>query len=58
MSLSQQLLCCVHAQAEDKEGETPLSVAASKGLREALVDVATGRKKLEDFIDDEMLEGL
>lgn len=46
----------MHAQAQDKEGETPLSVAASKGLRDALVDLATGRKKVEDFIDDEMLE--
>jgi hypothetical protein len=36
-------------QAEDKDGETPLSVAASKGLRQALVDVATGKARAEDF---------
>lgn len=41
-------------QAEDKEGETPLSVAATKGLRQALVDVATGKASAEDFLE---LEG-
>lgn len=42
-------------QAEDKDGETPLSVAATKSLRQALVDVATGTKKADDFLDDELM---
>ena len=37
-------------QAEDREGETPLSVAATQGLRQALVDVATGKASAEDFV--------
>lgn len=47
--------CMCLLQAEDREGETPLSVAATKGLRQALVDVATGKAKPEDF-DDELME--
>lgn len=30
-------------------------MAATKGLREALVDVATGKKKAEEFLDDELM---
>lgn len=40
------------AQAEDKEGETPLSVAATKGLRQLLVDVATGKANADALMED------
>ena len=39
-------------QAEDKEGETPLSVAATKGLRQLLVDVATGKTSADELMED------
>ena len=39
-------------QAEDKEGETPLSVAATKGLRQLLVDVATGKCSADELMED------
>ena len=40
------------AQAEDKEGETPLSVAATKVLRQLLVDVATGKANADALMHD------
>jgi hypothetical protein len=43
-------------QAEDKDGETPLSVAASKGLRQALVDLATGKKTLDDLSEEGVMD--
>ena len=39
-------------QAEDKEGETPLSVAATRGLRQLLVDVATGKRSADELMED------
>ncbi len=48
-------IVAVWAQAEDKDGETPLSVAATRSLRQALVDVATGKKKAEEFLDEELM---
>ena len=42
----------VYVQAEDKEGETPLSVAATKGLRQLLVDVATGKTSADELMED------
>ena len=39
-------------QAEDKKGETPLSVAATKGLRQLLVDVATGKTSADEVMED------
>lgn len=43
-----------HVQAENKEGETPLSVAASlnSGLRQLLVDVATGKANADELMHD------
>lgn len=42
----------VCVQAEEKEGETPLSVAATKGLRQLLVDVATGKTSADELMED------
>lgn len=47
------LCICPHAQAEDKQGETPLSAAAAiTGLREALVDLVTGKTSIEDMLEE------
>ena len=39
-------------QAEDKEGETSLSVAANKVLRQLLVDIATGKASADELMHD------
>ena len=41
----------LHAQVEDKEGETPLSMAAKHGkLRDIMVQVATGQTQADEIL--------
>ncbi len=54
--MSQQLwlrdkICCFAMQVEDKEGETPLSMAAKHGkLRDLMVQVATGQMDVNEIL--------
>ncbi len=42
----------MYLQAEDKEGETPLSAAAGfPGVREAIVSLAKGELHLDDMME-------
>ena len=42
---------CAAEQVEDKEGETPLSMAANHGkLRDLMVQVATGQMDVDEIL--------
>ena len=45
------LSCMLDSQVEDKEGETPLSMAAKHGkLRDLMVQVATGQMDVDEIL--------